>query len=424
MAAGCRGLGGSAAPVPFSAAVPLQRRQACPGRRVCPGDSPHPRAGKSTPPRTSTRRRSRARRTPKAGRARLASGVVAATTPSPSGSREVRRLRGLDDDALLLRSPADAPTERAGRPLLPVSRPVLRPDYRPGARAVIRRTATTAALGRTTSTASTSTLSSPGLSRRDSRPDRGFPASRLGVRDHPGPSQPRPSLLVSRAQGLFFLRPYLSMAFFVLNSSPALQGQPPAAAELSILPSIAFAVHRPRGGAADGSVPAAASRGAGSADLPARGRRGAGEGAGGGSSARRQARALRARLPRCARVCPDPGATRFAQIPGSTSSSRDAPGARLPLGLPPAGSATNEPWDAALIIWTPDFVDPFGYINRLLDGQLAGGTDLARFDEPPFYAQMQQASRLQGAAREAYAELDLDSLATPHRSCRWPSSTK
>ena len=68
----------------------------------------------------------------------------------------------------------------------------------------------------------------------------------------------------------------------------------------------------------------------------------------------------------------------------------------------------DEPWDLGLVLWTPDFVDPAAYINRLLDGQHVGGTNLARFDEPPYNAQMQQASRLRGAARaKAYAELDL-----------------
>ena len=68
----------------------------------------------------------------------------------------------------------------------------------------------------------------------------------------------------------------------------------------------------------------------------------------------------------------------------------------------------NEPWDLGLVLWTPDFVDPAAYINRLLDGQHAGGTNLARFDEPPFNTLMQQTSRLRGAARaNAYAELDL-----------------
>jgi peptide/nickel transport system substrate-binding protein len=68
----------------------------------------------------------------------------------------------------------------------------------------------------------------------------------------------------------------------------------------------------------------------------------------------------------------------------------------------------DEAWDLALIQWTPDFVDPFAYVNRLLDGRPAGGTDLARFDEPVYRDLMRKASRLQGAARDrAYAELDL-----------------
>ena len=77
----------------------------------------------------------------------------------------------------------------------------------------------------------------------------------------------------------------------------------------------------------------------------------------------------------------------------------------------------DEPWDLGLVLWTPDFVDPAAYINRLLDGQHAGGTNLARFDEPPFNAQMQQTSRLQGAARERPTPSWIsDSPATPHRS--------
>ena len=68
----------------------------------------------------------------------------------------------------------------------------------------------------------------------------------------------------------------------------------------------------------------------------------------------------------------------------------------------------NEQWDLGLLLWTPDFVDPAGYINRLLDVEHAGGTNLARFDEPVYLDLMRRAARLQGAARErAYAELDL-----------------
>ena len=68
----------------------------------------------------------------------------------------------------------------------------------------------------------------------------------------------------------------------------------------------------------------------------------------------------------------------------------------------------DEPWDLAIIIWTPDFVDPSGYINRLLDAQSAGGTNLARFDDGAFVDLMRQAARRQGSARaKAYATLDL-----------------
>jgi len=68
----------------------------------------------------------------------------------------------------------------------------------------------------------------------------------------------------------------------------------------------------------------------------------------------------------------------------------------------------DEPWDLAIVIWTPDFVDPSGYVNRLLDAQSAGGTNLARFDEGPFIDLMRRAARRQGTARgSAYTMLDL-----------------
>lgn len=68
----------------------------------------------------------------------------------------------------------------------------------------------------------------------------------------------------------------------------------------------------------------------------------------------------------------------------------------------------DEPWDLAWVVWTPDFVDPYSYINRLLDTQDVGGTNLARFDEPEYIAQMRRAASLQGADRSrAYAQLDL-----------------
>jgi peptide/nickel transport system substrate-binding protein len=69
----------------------------------------------------------------------------------------------------------------------------------------------------------------------------------------------------------------------------------------------------------------------------------------------------------------------------------------------------DEPWDLALVLWTPDFVDASAYINRLLDQQYAGGTNLARFDESTYLERMRRADRLQGTARDnAYARLDLE----------------
>jgi ABC-type oligopeptide transport system substrate-binding subunit len=69
----------------------------------------------------------------------------------------------------------------------------------------------------------------------------------------------------------------------------------------------------------------------------------------------------------------------------------------------------DEPWDLAIVVWSPDFVDPSSYVNLLLDAESAGGTDLARFDEAPYIERMRRADRLQGAARRsAYAKLDLE----------------
>ena len=60
------------------------------------------------------------------------------------------------------------------------------------------------------------------------------------------------------------------------------------------------------------------------------------------------------------------------------------------------------------MLWTPDYVDPSAYINRLFDSQFTGAPTLTRFDEPPFTAPMRTAALLRGAARtKAYAELDL-----------------
>jgi ABC-type transport system substrate-binding protein len=68
----------------------------------------------------------------------------------------------------------------------------------------------------------------------------------------------------------------------------------------------------------------------------------------------------------------------------------------------------NEPWDIAPVIWTPDFIDPYGYINLLFDSRFIGGTNLMRFESKKYDRLMRRASRLQGTARyRAYAALDV-----------------
>ena len=67
----------------------------------------------------------------------------------------------------------------------------------------------------------------------------------------------------------------------------------------------------------------------------------------------------------------------------------------------------DEPWDLAQVLWTPDFVDPSAFINRLLDDQAAGGTNLARFHEAGYAELMRRAAQLQGAARQrAYGDIE------------------
>ena len=69
----------------------------------------------------------------------------------------------------------------------------------------------------------------------------------------------------------------------------------------------------------------------------------------------------------------------------------------------------DEPWDLALILWAPDFVDPYAYINRLLDSQEAGGTALGGFEERKYIDLMRRAAGFRGPARDrAYAALDLE----------------
>jgi peptide/nickel transport system substrate-binding protein len=69
----------------------------------------------------------------------------------------------------------------------------------------------------------------------------------------------------------------------------------------------------------------------------------------------------------------------------------------------------GEPWDLALGLWQPSYVDPYAYLNQLLDGRYAGGTNFTRFDSRLYNQQLRQAAReLQVSGRSrAYRGLDV-----------------
>jgi len=71
-------------------------------------------------------------------------------------------------------------------------------------------------------------------------------------------------------------------------------------------------------------------------------------------------------------------------------------------------NARDEPYDIAFFAWAPDYLDPFAYINLLLDGRFIGANNSARFNSAYYNALMRRAARLQGGARyRAYGRLDV-----------------
>jgi ABC-type oligopeptide transport system substrate-binding subunit len=69
----------------------------------------------------------------------------------------------------------------------------------------------------------------------------------------------------------------------------------------------------------------------------------------------------------------------------------------------------GEPWDIAFGLWSPSYIDPFAYINLLLDRRFVGATNFTRFVSGRFDREMRSAARLpQGRNRNAaYAALDV-----------------
>jgi peptide/nickel transport system substrate-binding protein len=68
----------------------------------------------------------------------------------------------------------------------------------------------------------------------------------------------------------------------------------------------------------------------------------------------------------------------------------------------------GEPWDIALVIWTPPIPDPYAYLNALLDTEFVGGTNLGGFSSADLDASLREAARLpQSRARQrAFGQID------------------
>jgi peptide/nickel transport system substrate-binding protein len=81
------------------------------------------------------------------------------------------------------------------------------------------------------------------------------------------------------------------------------------------------------------------------------------------------------------------------------------PGATLGSRL----RARDEAWDIGAPAWLPDYIDPYAYINLLLEARFSGGTNVGRFDAAEHDRLMRRAARLQGRARyRAYGDLDVE----------------
>ena len=264
------------------------------------------------------------------------------------------RLRRLDDDAVLLRRPACASADPEGVRSLPGAGPYVVREYRPGAaRRRSGRNRATAALGHHVdgfdvdlSAASSGEV----LDRIESgKADWGFAVTQEHL--HPGRA-----LLVKYGQKRrFFLKPGLSMAFFVLNSSrprPLFEDNPQLRRAINLAVD-RFAFIGP--GVLQLTDQYLPPRVAGYQDrqiYPLE-----------GDVARAKALAaghlrggkLVLYVPDCpgALACAQILARQFAQI-GLDVELRTLPGHASPSAYLGRLGNPNEPWDAALIIWTPN----------------------------------------------------------------------
>jgi peptide/nickel transport system substrate-binding protein len=69
----------------------------------------------------------------------------------------------------------------------------------------------------------------------------------------------------------------------------------------------------------------------------------------------------------------------------------------------------GEPWDLALGLWQPAYVDPYAYLNQLWDGRYIGGTNFTSFNSSSYNQQMRRTARVPqyGQRNRAYGALDV-----------------
>ena len=69
----------------------------------------------------------------------------------------------------------------------------------------------------------------------------------------------------------------------------------------------------------------------------------------------------------------------------------------------------GEPWDLAFGLWSPSYIDPFAYINLLLERRFLGASNFIRLASVPYDRQMRHTAALpQGDERSsAYGTLDV-----------------
>ncbi len=123
------------------------------------------------------------------------------------------------------------------------------------------------------------------------------------------------------------------------------------------------------------------------------------------------------RLRRAINFAVDRAALRQVSLAQSLKQSVERIGLTIDIEPIPLGAyfdrigTRSEAFDIAWFPWLPDYIDPYAYINALLDGMLIkahGNFSYAYFNSSRYNSLMARAAGLRGGARcHAYGKLDL-----------------